>query len=277
MEKLIIAFCTWKRHDLTDIVIEYYKKMQEIYGFKIVVCDSENRSWDGVEVLQYENYPVAQKHAALFTHCKQYNPDGIILIGSDDLLSNSQLEWYKNNAKKGTKSVIEFSKMWFYSTKTKSLSFLDNPNIGYGAGRYFSNAVLKKCDYNPWGESKESKGLDNASKANLLKLGIEVKKVESDGMILDIKHTDNLTNEAIVDAGIKVEISDNYMEGLFGDTWAKIKSLERPQRKEVVIVGESATIVTTGKNKYYPNGTELKVDTNTAKVLISKGFAYLKQ
>jgi hypothetical protein len=272
MKNLIIAFCTWKRHELTDIVVKHYVSM----GCKVVIADSEGREFEGaLKVIQTPNHPLTDKFNALFKACEEFNPDGVVLIGSDDLLSAEVIQWYKDNCKRGNRNLVGFKEIYFYSTKTKDAAYFEyKKELTLGGGRFYSNWVLKKCGFEPWNSTRQTSGLDANSKAKLTSLGIGEKVEKHNGVFLGVKSGENITNEAIINGLEKVETS--IFKNAFGETWEKVAALERKEPEIVKITSTHATIITTSRNKYHGAGKELTTDANTAEILIKKGFAYLK-
>lgn len=278
MKKLIIAFCAHERIELTKLVIKHLNKVKKDLPIEIVVCSSPNEIYEDCVNIQHKNYPLSQKHNALFVKCKELQPDGIVLIGSDDFISKEQIEWYFNNFKKGTRNLIEISKVHFFNSKTKQTNYYDVPNARLGVGRFFSKWVLDKCYWNAWGDTELNFGLDNLCRQNFEKLGIKIKKVENEGFHLGVHlFEQNISSDSRLDVGYKVDVD---LKAIFGDEIGgeilELKPFEYPSVEDLDPNVQYVNLKTTSKNKYHRIGTILpNVDIFTANVLVKKGFAYV--
>ncbi len=162
--KLLIVTTLHKRPELTKIVLDYYKTLQFKYGFQLLACGSEDADRQlafkcGWNYVNADNKPLAQKHNALFKEASRYSHDAIMLIGSDDLVSEEIIKYYQQTFSHETEFVVGFNTLHFYSIeKNELIYFKGYPNdhthrITMGAGRLFPKWVLEKMDYNLWNES----------------------------------------------------------------------------------------------------------------------------
>jgi len=208
MNKIAIVTCLHKRPALTRIILAYYKRLQaRIPGLILVACgsspeDEEIARENGWEYCHAENIPLSFKHTDLFLFARMFCPDGCILIGSDDLLSEALIRWYMANAKPEQIQLWGLSDIYFYQAKTARtihhLGFLAK-NVGFtiGCGRLFSKGLLDRIDWKPWGPPyRLNRGLDLTCSRYLRDKGLsEVKHYMKDiGIMVDIKTEQNLTN-----------------------------------------------------------------------------------
>ena len=278
MKKLIIAFCAHERVELTKLVIKHLNEVKIVLPIEIVVCSSPKSVKEDCINIQHKNYPLSQKHNALFAKCKELEPDGIVLIGSDDFISKEQINWYFKRFTKGTRNLIEISHVHFYNSRTKEVNYYDVPKARLGGGRFFSKWVLDKCEWKGWGESELNFGLDNFSQNHLTKLGIGVKKMENEGFHLGVHlFEQNISSDNRTDVGYKVEVDLKEIFGTeIGTEILELKPFEIPIIEDLDPSIEYVNLKTTSKNKYHRVGTILpNVDIITANVLVKKGFAYV--
>lgn len=268
--KIAVAFCAHKRKDLTELCIEHLYYLKQDFDIEIVVCSTIGEKYENCHNIEAKNFPVSQKHSALFAHCKTLKVDGIILIGSDDFMSKERLAWYFENCKKGTQSLINVNNIHFYSTETKELGFYNVEKPQLGSGRFFSKWVLDKIDWNPWGNLEINKGLDSNSGIHMEKLGIKSKTLEPLGMFLGVHHTRNISNTARLLMSEKMD--NKLIEQEFGEIGTKILSLERPPAPDPKNFEGFRTIKTTSKS-YSGAGTVKEVDAYTAHLLVRSGRA----
>ncbi|MFA6571284.1 MAG: hypothetical protein WCT77_08610, partial [Bacteroidota bacterium] len=130
---------------------------------------------------------------------KKFNPDGVVVIGSDDILSEDIFtEIY---AKTNEKS-IGFLDAYIYSSLTKELYYFSGYNKSHfrykepcGGGRYFSKKLLNKVDWSLWHSlvDKDS-SLDYLCISNLNAINVKIKGIELKNMFMvDIKSEQNIT------------------------------------------------------------------------------------
>lgn len=208
--RILIATTIFKRHDLTRVVLSYYKKLQDDgMNIELLCCGSEGKLSEdlakncGWNYIEHKNEPLARKHTYLFENTIKYEHDAVMLIGSDDLVSREVIEYYKSNYSAQTDFMVGLNTLHFYSVKQKKLIYFkgfEGDNTGrvtMGAGRFFPRHVLEKLNRDVWGPSKLNRGLDTLCTRWLAKNGVrevEIKMIDIPGaMILDIKTDINVT------------------------------------------------------------------------------------
>lgn len=200
--KLALAFCVWQRTELEKIVIDYYKGLQSKYKFDIVVVGSEGKKSrtisEGCKYYEYPNTPISNKHNYLIEQCKDY--DGVILIGSDDLIEPKLFDYYLSLPLKG---YYGFPDVYYWQPKRERLSYWNG--FFMGAGRFYSKDALTKMNYELWTEGLKS-GLDTSARTRAELKGMKVQQpkalIELDAMIVDVKGFGSISSEGIVQAGI---------------------------------------------------------------------------
>ena len=284
--RLALVTCIWNRHDLEKIVIDRFKEQSKRFGFELIVAGSEGKSSqeiaNGCHYIEIENYPLGRKHNALITKAKELDVDGVVLFGSDDIVSDSYFEFLLKFTPEES-NLIGLSDLYFYSTKTKEIGLFKHWGMNkktIGAGRFYSKAILEQMNWKLW-EDEKNVGLDSSSSYLLSINGIQEQAFtmeETDCFLCDIKHTQSITYEDVMEATEKVNLS--IMAKKVGkETATKVQELKREEKAivfDMELVGEQE-IVSTGLNKEMPKGQEYTVSAETAEVLIKKGFATLKK
>lgn len=270
MKNIVFIIAIYKRHDLTKIVLDYYRELSKKYGFKIVVAGSEGKASKklarGCTYIEVPNDYLTEKNNAMMLKAKELKPDAVVLLGSDDLICENIIQWYYQL---DTDKVMGFADIYFHDTKSKVTSHYTTDKH-FGAGRYYPKKVLEQCNYKPW-NGKLKRGCDWNSELYLRGLGVEFERIELDkinGFLIDIKHTDNLSSKNIIFVGN--QINYNIMAKKLNPKVAeKIEKLEYVTPKSVI----------GNKVKFVGNGTEgtLKdktffLDKAKAEIFVKKGW-----
>lgn len=269
MKNIVFIIAIYKRHDLTKIVLDYYRKLSKKYGFKIVVAGSEGQISEelakGLIYIEVPNEPLTEKNNAMMLKAKSFKPDAVVLLGSDDLICENIIQWYYSL---DTEKVMGFSDIYFYSTQHKITSYL-HLDKHFGAGRYYPKSVLEKCNYKAW-RGKLNKGCDNNSEKYLRSLEVEFERIPLDkinGFLIDIKHDYNISSKNIIFVGNQIN----------NDIMAKKLNKEVAQKVENLTFTPKA--VKGDKTKFVGNGSEPTLGTRSfyldklkAEVFVKKGW-----
>jgi hypothetical protein len=288
---LVFIIAIWQRHDLTKVMFKHLRKLQKKFDFGVVVAGSEKEKSKklcaGFKYIETPNKPLSNKNNAMLKASKDFDPKGVVILGSDDFIDENVVKYYYNLIEQGTKKVQGFTDLYFYGTHNKKLSHYNTGIKSYGAGRFFPRSVLDKVNFKGW-QGVANKGLDRNNQVFMEAKGIEFDSVSLEsigGFLVDVKHTVNITKKDIVDIGQEVDRKlftkhkVNVLRDL--DKLSKIfepsdeqkemaESLKYPEdlNKEYHIAG-------TGKSKHMPQGDVFIVSGHQAMVLIKKGAAIL--
>ena len=109
--RLVLATTVWKRPELTDAVLANYKAVRQSLADRmdlpLLAVGSEGRQSreicerNGFEYVEYENEPVTYKWNAIISRAEALNPEGIILVNSDDLVSANLFGVYLDRLAEG--------------------------------------------------------------------------------------------------------------------------------------------------------------------------------
>lgn len=266
---LAIITAIYKRHDLTRVVLFYYKSLN--LPIRLIAVGSEGEKSKqialdaGWEYIEAPNYPVSNKFNIAMQAAK--GCDGVIVIGSDDLISKDRLEEYLK-LPKDVNFIIQPDTLHFFDTYTQRL-YHYTASTKFGAGRYLSKKILNKCNWKAWPNGLNS-GMDNGM---LEKLKVNVHAYQMKGIMVDVKHTENITPKYITFACTEVN----------SDIMAKkklpVKELKELQPKSVesvhIDMNKDHEIISLGTFKDMPKDERYVVSADLAKVLLMKGAAKL--
>jgi hypothetical protein len=277
--KTAIITTLYKRHDLAEIVLDYYNSLKKEFNLILIAAGSEGEESrqlaerNGWEYIETHNRPLTHKHNALSSYLKGKDIKGAVLIGSDDLIAKEQLKFYEGLSENESE-IIGFSSVYFFDTRTKELGLFESESQSIGAGRYFSKRILEACNYELW-EGDFNRGLDLNCKKRLQRLLIHEKIIKG-GLIFDIKHSHNISN---IEAFNLTPINKEFMaKKTSKKTAAKVEALEpkeerlikTPKEKPNPFVQEVEFIKASAGFKI---GDKKILPLKLASDLISKGFA----
>lgn len=207
MNKLAVIIPFYKRPELTKLCFRNIKRQSKKLGFDVIVAGSEGdeskKLARGLKYIEVDNQPLSNKLNALMNKCKKY--DGVVIIGSDDFMSDSVIEMYKEID--CTKEVYySFNDIYIYSAKYKQIrSDFDYTRAGNGIGvaRLYTKPTLKKMNYKIW-ENDRPKGLDGNADKRLKAKGIKEVQIDLDThFLIDVKLEQNISAHEMVFSGHK--------------------------------------------------------------------------
>lgn len=212
MNKLAIILPIYKREEITSLCLKHLQYQSNKYGVDVFVVGSEREKSKtlaesyGHTYLEFENNPLSEKLNSVLRMTKNY--DGVILMGSDNFISDSIIELYLSLDL--SKAIYYgFDDLHFYEVERQKLAtkgvYYEN-RMSIGVARLFSKEALKNAQYKLWRKEK-NKGLDTCSFNLLSALGVknELIKYTNKYFILDVKHELNITNHNIIDSCVKQE------------------------------------------------------------------------
>lgn len=205
--KLIICTALYGRHELSEIVLAYYNSIAAKHNLALICVGSEGdqskqlAERNGFQYIETPNYPLNQKFNILSLAVKNI-PDhsGMMLIGSDDLVSENIIELYKDEP--DAKKMLGYSQCYFFDCKKKQLKYFKgymtqtHSSHTVGAGRYFSKNILQQVDYKLWSGVPKNNKLDTDCHEHLRKHGIGEARLNLaaiNGAIIDVKYENNIT------------------------------------------------------------------------------------
>lgn len=233
MMKILLVTALYQRHDLSKIILPYYNK----FDIQKLAVGSEGEvsrqvayssGWDYVE---HVNSPLTRKFTHLFQTAREYKPDAVLLMGSDDLISERLIRYYQDNYSADAKYLMGLKDLYFYHARTKKTiqhqGFIGSKSpFTIGCGRIFSRALLDMIDWKPWGEQVTERGLDITCSRIFERMGVKEKQLtmEEAGIAVDIKTDVGLTKMETFNFNFK-PVSPEIIEKEFPEQMEKIKNL----------------------------------------------------
>lgn len=279
MYSLAVIVPYYKRKELTTLCFKNLERQSNKYGFDVFVCgDDKSIVPSSFKYFEFKNNPLGKKNNYLLSKTISY--DGVVIVGSDDFLSDSIFDVYQTLDL--TKDVYYgFDNCHIYSVWDNILGTdFSYTRSGHtiGVGRLWTKPTLEKMNYNIWTDSKNN-GLDTDSKNNMAKKGIKEVSLPYNGhFILDVKQDCNITNPKIVKTCNKVEgvnlinkklgvISKEILSLKVGDT----RQIKRNMKKQTEIKKVKIEIIKEVAGMSV--GDTRLVGSNIARRLINRGVA----
>ena len=236
--RIVLLTCVWKRPELTDVVLEYYGEMarevREYVDLRIVAVGSEGEVSKGLcekhgcEYHECDNEPLNRKWEFGLRKARLLDPDGVVIAGSDDLISKTLFVEYSSLLRHGV-LCAGVSDAYFmdcnsgeliywrgYGGKARDKGMPYRIGETLGMGRLLSKRLLDVIDVPLWGNEWLNKSLDRQMTLNLERLDmlpvrycdavpigtennfwyqghIAFQMSELKGVVVDIKYDANIT------------------------------------------------------------------------------------
>jgi len=194
--KLLIFLAVWKRPYITEICFNGIKRLKEHpdYDVQALAVISEEEMIPlceqyGINWVMYKNEPLGEKKNYGLQKAKEFDFDYLLEIGSDDLITNELLTYYKGFLDYGFFGVKDVA---YIDSADGSCRRLQSKST-YGAGRMISRQNLEKLNFKSW-KDQINKGMDNNSVFAFMRNGIDYKQVPSMEVpgVIDIKSEVNI-------------------------------------------------------------------------------------
>ena len=261
IERICFLTTIWGREELTAAFLEHINFLKEElseYEVTCVVVGSEGRKSEqlvvnsGNEYLEFENLPLSKKWDSGLQYTERFDPDVVIVMGSDDFLSPGTVLSLVGSISEGRlmvglmdMQILDLEKLRFmhwhgYSVTDKSRSWET-----IGLGRCLSRKLLDKVGFSIWGEEDISRGLDGLMTRKLASIGMiplpygeEVWSDLGDG-IYAFGHTGIYTSD-IDGLALDVKSSENITP-LENYRISQVEEIEFPENRLVSFIGGAAT------------------------------------
>jgi hypothetical protein len=172
--KLIICTCIYKRYELTKFCITQWLlsplyKVIVVYSYDEDYNNLKDINDDRLVLLKYENLPLSNKWNFSVVSAKKYNPDAVMIMGSDDVFTDTyinKIKYYMNRKVDYISNNIWLN-CWYFNNKVviSSEKYINRIiNDGLGSGRVYSSQVLNCINWNLYLFTKPiNKKLDGTS------------------------------------------------------------------------------------------------------------------
>ena len=187
---MVILTCVWKRPKLTQIVLSNYKKLKEevkdFLNLELVAIGSEGGKSKSIceenefHYFEYENQPMSEKWNFGLQMTKEFNPDSVTIVGSDDIIDKQLLVFYNEKLKKGH-LMLGIKDFYIYDSESQKLAYwrgygklndAHRMDETIGLARCLSRPLLDKLNFNIWNDLNISRNLDGAMTTRLKEIGI---------------------------------------------------------------------------------------------------------
>lgn len=246
--KICLIMPIWKRQNLTEKIMRYYQKMKlslegEIELINIAVGSEGEKSKKLSEkyhfdYIEHENFPLSKKWDRGIKESKKFNPDAVLIIGSDDVIEPKLIHSLLNKLNEG-RLVVGIMDLYIYDTQNKILNHWNgysknNHRYGETIGlcRLISKNLLEKMNYSIWRNLEIDKGLDLAMTNRFIEFGIFPKHHLEESLtrigdkIISISHTGYFLEEI---EGIAIDI-----KGELNITSLESYELETQEKPELI-------------------------------------------
>lgn len=184
--------CIWRREDITKTVFDYYQRLiielKEIVEIQVFIVGSEGNKSKvltksfGFNYKEFPNSPLSSKQNQSVLFAKTWNPDGIVLFGSDDILDKKIFKFYVEylDTEESKTHMLGFLDMYFYvQGNVKYLKGYGERHKDkvLGAGKFFSRELLDTLDWKLW-DKLLNRGLDGAMDKRLANLNVPIKRIK---------------------------------------------------------------------------------------------------
>jgi glycosyltransferase involved in cell wall biosynthesis len=277
MNKLAVIIPFYKRKEITSLCFKHLATQQNKFKFDVFVSgDDYTIVPKSFKVVDCDNLPLGNKLNTLLQQTKAY--DGVIILGSDDFISDSIFELYKS---------IDTTKLVYYGFDNCHLYSVWSGKLGtdfsytksgntIGVARLWTKPTLELMNYSLW-TSRKNNGLDTDSKMNMTSKGIkEISLPYSEHFILDVKHELNITNPAIVNTS-DTFLDVNEIIARFGSVGNDILDLQIKEVKQINKNKMSKELVNFISNGSFMAKGLYKIIEHKAAILEQKGYGKIER
>lgn len=194
-KRFVLLTCVWQRPALTAVFLDYYRRLQAELADRVelvlLAVGSEGKfSRDlceshGFDYLEHPNSPLSDKWDFGLGRTREYDPDGVVIMGSDDFVTANLFSRYADLLDEGV-LFMGLTDGYFFDLASRDSVIHWNgyggligengmPNrLGetIGMGRLLSAKLLEMLDYSIWGGLKIDRSLDRHMNRRLRSLGM---------------------------------------------------------------------------------------------------------
>lgn len=169
--KFAIVSAIWQREALCRIFLNSVERYWKDYGIPTMIAGSEGIKTRemcldaGAGYIETPNQPLGNKfNKALYAAYINYDPDGFMMLGSDDFVNDKLIKRYIALINEGY-DVVGFKDCYFYNPKTSQAVYWPGYDVPHrkdesiGMGRLLSKKVFMRLGGKFWNSSATA-GLD---------------------------------------------------------------------------------------------------------------------
>ncbi len=209
MPRIAVVTTVWQRHNLTDYVLHSYKQRRERLCGKVelilVAAGSEGYltkeicERNGFAYIEHPNQPLNFKWNAAVLLAKDADPDYVMIVGSDDVVSDDYFTKALERIPVDAAEMFSLNDLYVLGLSGRTLQYWNRqPDWPIGLGRLLNRRVLETVEWQPWScDVPRNRGLDKSCMRKLEARGIgsrvcSVKDLGS--LVVDIKSKDNMNS-----------------------------------------------------------------------------------
>jgi len=180
---IAVVMAIWQRPEVTGLALEHLaqqrERLRDVLTLEPYVVGSEGTVSEalakrvGAQYAEHENLPLGLKYQRGFDEARKSDPDGVVLLGSDNFVTDNIWTAWAEELDAGTEyaGVID---AYQYSTRRKTLYHW----TGYtpwggrykqtmGSARLYARSLLDRMDWHLWDLPKSQGGPDKVA-ANMV-------------------------------------------------------------------------------------------------------------
>ncbi len=205
--KLGIITAMHNRRDMTLVFISAMRRIQRKHDVSTHVVVTTNDaiipSLDGIDFITHENQSLGEKWNAISTHVKDTDLTHFLILGSDDIASDSFIDYALTL---GEYDISGVNGIWFWGLNPLRagfgrFGFYRTPSI-IGAGKIVSRSVMEMCDWRLW---PDDAGWGMDSKMMKIVIDNSISKgtpitthmyslLDTGGFIVDVKYENHISS-----------------------------------------------------------------------------------
>lgn len=161
---VVCLIAMWGRQELVQINIDCLKKQTKVPKIVLVISTDDDKEFairNNVHWVYTDNQPLGKKWQIGLEECKKFNPNAVLINGSDDIISLNYIQNCYQYIQNGYDIVGKNN--WYIldllTIKPYNLQYT-NKNLLIGAGRMISRSFLDEINWTLFPLTKSS-GLDS--------------------------------------------------------------------------------------------------------------------
>lgn len=218
--RLAIVTAMWKRPEVFSIfgrnTVRLVRECKEL-EINVFVAGSEGdvsrnlAESFGFEYVETPNAPLFNKWNVAVQSAREWQPDYVMMMGSDDVMSAAMLKRYLAPMRSGFDFIGSID-WFFYDLKSgRAIHWRgytgDRRGKLCGAGRMLSRSLLDRLGWQPWQSQVDGEGMDGTMMRRLLKIGrYTTKAIHTNGeLAVDIKSDVSITPFALWQNSLEID------------------------------------------------------------------------
>ena len=184
---LVSAF--WKRPTLTNRIFAYYDRLKDTISDDLelvnIAVGSEGKKSrkiaesNGFKYLEHETLPLSKKWDSAVAFTKQFEPDAIVIVGSDDIIDANLLISLIKKIDEG-RLVVGIKDLYIYDKKGKVVNYWpgygeesDRYGETIGLSRVISRNLLEMANFSLWPDLEIDRSLDLSMTNRFIGFGLQ--------------------------------------------------------------------------------------------------------